>query len=157
MSLTLMSFSGCEPEPLTPTDVIPSEKEIITLVELDGDWNIVSYKLSETDHNTFTTCEDIENNPATHYENYGLLLLNFKFNSENMGCEILDKCYAQQFNDFGMFKLENNIITISEISSFIFKVKSYNKTNKRLILELELENIGNLTAPIGGIYEIQKQ
>jgi len=154
VSLILMSFGGCEKDENTTPD--PVDNSMITLAELDGDWNIVSYKLSETDLNIFTTCADIESNPATHYENYRLLLLNFKFDSYNMGCKVLDKCFAEQFNNLGMFEFENDIIAISEIKSLVFRVKSYDKTNKMLTLELIEENMVGV-APIGGIYKIQKQ
>jgi len=160
LSLTLMNFSCEQEEPLLPSDELPVANEIITLAELEGHWTHVSYKLSETDHNTFTTCEDIDANPATYDKNYYCLLVNFTFyvddaNNHNY-CETQDMCFQSSPTTFSYFGLSNNKIIIGDGNSYIFIIKSYNKITKILTLVLESEKIGQVV-PLGGIYTIKKQ
>jgi len=162
MFATILLTTSCEKD-----DVITPEEEtevpIITLEEFVGYWNFIQ---SEYNGETYTSCEDVENDP------------NVDFNSliVDLDIELVPSNYIVDFNCYldwlhhctpsgiigdhingydNMSTLDEKNNTFNLGNDIVFKILEYNKTTKRLIAKM-IEPQESEYSPVGATYTWQK-
>lgn len=135
MFATVLLTTSCEEdEPLTKND-----ESIITLAELDGQWNFESYLYDgiELDCDNYVETTDIYN-----------IFLNFEFDVENMLSSITLSCNNAPLLPRSFTKTNNSL----EIHRHLFTIMSYNAG----VLKLRLDETAYDFDYIGGILTLTK-
>jgi hypothetical protein len=145
LAIALTSFT-CGKETVEPEK--PSTA-IITLNELYGYWDFVSYELNNKTY-IKGECNNID------IKNYEYIMLSFEFIKDTYNSKITDLCINPNNPNSRGFVLNDNILNFNE--KVKFEVISYEPNENILTLKFLFydESIpGDI--PIGGIYKLQKQ
>jgi len=142
-AVVLMSTSCEEEDVLTKSN----DDGIITLTELDGQWNFQSYLYGDGEEKVKITLENYQEYSAD-YDGIEEAFMNWEFNTKNMTAIKTHAVYTSNYGEYNFTKTDD----VLYIEGFVYTIISYN-TNE---LKLSWEDAAYSFDFLGGILTLTK-